>query len=182
MALSTNRKNRVLRAPATNDSCDISEGDPEGSPFAFWFPFRRDRVLRIPDLNLHIDTDSVSSVVAHPRNQRYKKPATKHRGGLSICCPQRAQGYRQASGFGGRFRQGYGRGPPSPPVSCRGRGFVFFKAARVSPDTAAAARRVTLTSGDRARRQAPRLRKAFEGNPKCEPLPNLPRRRSSVVF
>jgi hypothetical protein len=30
-----NRKNRVLRAAATTDSCDTSEGDPEGSPFAF---------------------------------------------------------------------------------------------------------------------------------------------------
>jgi hypothetical protein len=35
IACSTNRKNRVLRVPATTDSCDISEGDPEGSPFAF---------------------------------------------------------------------------------------------------------------------------------------------------
>jgi hypothetical protein len=52
MALSTNRKNRVLRAPATNDSCETSEGDPGGSPFAFWSPFRRDRVLRVQDLNL----------------------------------------------------------------------------------------------------------------------------------
>jgi hypothetical protein len=50
---STNRKNRVLRAPATNDSCETSGADPEGSPFAFWPPFRRDRVLRVPDLNLH---------------------------------------------------------------------------------------------------------------------------------
>jgi hypothetical protein len=30
-----NRKNRVLRAAATTDSCDRSEGDPEGSPFGF---------------------------------------------------------------------------------------------------------------------------------------------------
>src|SRR5690349_24369093 len=30
--------------PATNDSCDTSEGDPEGSPFAF----RSGRVLRSP--------------------------------------------------------------------------------------------------------------------------------------
>jgi hypothetical protein len=35
MARSTNRKNRVLRAAATTDSCDTSEDDPEGSPFAF---------------------------------------------------------------------------------------------------------------------------------------------------
>jgi hypothetical protein len=55
MARSTNRKNRVLRAPATTDSCDIGAGDPEGSPFAFWCPFRRDRVLRLPDLNLVFD-------------------------------------------------------------------------------------------------------------------------------
>jgi len=63
-----------LRAPATNDSCDTSEGDPEGSPFAFRsgrvlrppatndtgdsefsgsaLPFRKDRVLRVPDLNV----------------------------------------------------------------------------------------------------------------------------------
>jgi hypothetical protein len=74
IARSTNRKNRVLWPPATNDSCDTSEGDPEGSPFAFRsgrvlrppatndpgdsefpgapVPFRRDRVLRVPDLNL----------------------------------------------------------------------------------------------------------------------------------
>jgi hypothetical protein len=41
IALSTNRKNRVLRPPATNDT-----GDSEfpGSPV----PFRRDRVLRVP--------------------------------------------------------------------------------------------------------------------------------------
>jgi hypothetical protein len=32
---SINRKNRVLRAPATTDSCDIGADDPEGSPFAF---------------------------------------------------------------------------------------------------------------------------------------------------
>jgi hypothetical protein len=31
MARSTNRKNRVLRASATTDSCDISAGEPEGS-------------------------------------------------------------------------------------------------------------------------------------------------------
>jgi len=30
-----NRKNRMLRAAATTDPCDNSEGDPEGSPFAF---------------------------------------------------------------------------------------------------------------------------------------------------
>jgi hypothetical protein len=48
IARSTNRKNRVLRAPATNDSCETSKDDPEGSPFAFWSPFRRDRVLRVP--------------------------------------------------------------------------------------------------------------------------------------
>ena len=52
MARSTNRKNRVLRAPATTDSCEIGAGDPEGSPFAFWEPFRKDRVLRLRDLNL----------------------------------------------------------------------------------------------------------------------------------
>lgn len=46
ISLSINRKNRVLRAPATTDSCDIGAGDPEGSPFAFWEPFRRE------DLNL----------------------------------------------------------------------------------------------------------------------------------
>jgi hypothetical protein len=28
-------KNRVLRAAATTDSCDTSEGNPEGSLFAF---------------------------------------------------------------------------------------------------------------------------------------------------
>jgi hypothetical protein len=52
MARSINRKNRVLRAPATTDSCDIGAGDPEGSPFAFWGPFRRDRVLRLPATRL----------------------------------------------------------------------------------------------------------------------------------
>ncbi len=35
MARSTNRRNRVLRAAATIDSCDPNEGDPEGSRFAF---------------------------------------------------------------------------------------------------------------------------------------------------
>ena len=33
--LSISRKNRVLRAPATTDACDVDAGDPEGSPFAF---------------------------------------------------------------------------------------------------------------------------------------------------
>jgi hypothetical protein len=47
-AVLINRKNRVLRAPATTDTCNLSAGDPEGSPFAFWDPFRRDRVLRLP--------------------------------------------------------------------------------------------------------------------------------------
>jgi hypothetical protein len=45
MALSTNRKNRVLRAPATNDSCEIPIPGTD-------VPFRRDRVLRVQDLNL----------------------------------------------------------------------------------------------------------------------------------
>jgi hypothetical protein len=31
---STNRKNTVLRASATNDFCDTSKGDPEETPFA----------------------------------------------------------------------------------------------------------------------------------------------------
>jgi hypothetical protein len=52
MTRSINRKNRVLRAHATTDSCDIGAGDPEGSPFAFWGPFRRDRVLRLPATRL----------------------------------------------------------------------------------------------------------------------------------
>jgi hypothetical protein len=30
-----NRKNRVLRVAATTASCDTSEGNPEGAPFAF---------------------------------------------------------------------------------------------------------------------------------------------------
>jgi len=33
--LSISRKNRVLRARATTDACDVDAGDPEGSPFAF---------------------------------------------------------------------------------------------------------------------------------------------------
>jgi hypothetical protein len=41
MALSTNRKNRVLRAPATNDSCVTAIPGTD-------VPFRRDRVLRVP--------------------------------------------------------------------------------------------------------------------------------------
>jgi hypothetical protein len=45
----------VLLAPATTDSCDIGAGDLEGSPFAFREPFRRGRVLRLPDLNLPLD-------------------------------------------------------------------------------------------------------------------------------
>src|SRR5258707_14831036 len=45
MELSTNRKNRVLRAPATNDSCETPIPGTD-------VPFRRDRVLRVPDLNL----------------------------------------------------------------------------------------------------------------------------------
>jgi hypothetical protein len=36
IACSTNRKNRVLRLPATTDSCDTSEGDPEGRFFPFY--------------------------------------------------------------------------------------------------------------------------------------------------
>jgi len=38
--------------PATTDSCDIGAGDAEGSPFGFWRPLCRGRVLRLPDLNL----------------------------------------------------------------------------------------------------------------------------------
>jgi hypothetical protein len=41
MALSTNRKNRVLRAPATNDTGDSEFSGPP-------LPFRKDRVLRVP--------------------------------------------------------------------------------------------------------------------------------------
>ena len=44
IALSTNRKNRWLRAPATNDSCV--------TPIPGYVPFRRDRVLRVLDLSL----------------------------------------------------------------------------------------------------------------------------------
>lgn len=43
-----NRRNRVLQAPATIDSCDFVEGDPRGSPFAFCVPFRSSRLLRFP--------------------------------------------------------------------------------------------------------------------------------------
>jgi hypothetical protein len=50
IALSTNRKNRVLRVSASTDTCDVGTGDPEGSPFASWGPFRKDRVLRLQDL------------------------------------------------------------------------------------------------------------------------------------
>jgi hypothetical protein len=49
---STNRKNRVLRAPAPNDSYETSDGVPRGPPFAFRLTFRRDRVLRVSDLDL----------------------------------------------------------------------------------------------------------------------------------
>jgi hypothetical protein len=45
IALSTNRKNRALRAPATNDP---SDSDFSESPV----PFRKDRVLRLRDLNV----------------------------------------------------------------------------------------------------------------------------------
>jgi hypothetical protein len=62
MARSTNRKNRVLRAPATTDSCDIGAGEPEGSPFAFCAPFRGDRVLRLRDLNCAAFVDDCVAV------------------------------------------------------------------------------------------------------------------------
>jgi hypothetical protein len=58
MARSTKRKNRVLRAPATNDSCETNEGGPEGPPFAFLSPFRRDRVLRVPATKIDIEKPS----------------------------------------------------------------------------------------------------------------------------
>jgi hypothetical protein len=35
-------------APATNDTCDVGAGDPEGSPFAFWDTPRTDRAFRPP--------------------------------------------------------------------------------------------------------------------------------------
>jgi hypothetical protein len=47
MATISECRYRCLRVPATTDSCDIGAGDPEGSPFAFWEPFRKDRVLRL---------------------------------------------------------------------------------------------------------------------------------------
>jgi hypothetical protein len=37
---STNRKNRVLRTPATTDSCDIGADDPEGRLFGTHFAER----------------------------------------------------------------------------------------------------------------------------------------------
>jgi hypothetical protein len=49
----------VLRAPATTDSCDISAGEPEESPFAFCAPFRADRVLRLRDLNLPVTLEAL---------------------------------------------------------------------------------------------------------------------------
>jgi hypothetical protein len=36
-----------FKLPATADSYDIGASDPEGSPFAFGEPSRRDRVLRL---------------------------------------------------------------------------------------------------------------------------------------
>jgi hypothetical protein len=47
---STNRKNRVLRAPATTDSCDIGADDPEGRLLERIS--QRDRVLCLQRLNL----------------------------------------------------------------------------------------------------------------------------------
>ena len=80
MELSTNRKNRVLRAPATTDSCDIGEGDREGAPFAFWAPLRRDRALRLQDLNL-LGSFRSRGQIAHKRRhladyQGAAKPVT----------------------------------------------------------------------------------------------------------
>ena len=47
---STNRKNRVLRAPGTTDSCDIDAEDPEGRLLERIS--QRDRVLCLQRLNL----------------------------------------------------------------------------------------------------------------------------------
>lgn len=47
ITFSTNCRNRKLRAPATNDTCDASAG-PAAEVFAFLGPARRDRLLRPP--------------------------------------------------------------------------------------------------------------------------------------
>jgi hypothetical protein len=63
----------MLRAPATNDSCDTSKGDPEGSPFAF----RSGRVLRPPATNDPGDSEFPESPVPFRRDRVLRVPATK---------------------------------------------------------------------------------------------------------
>jgi len=47
------RANSSCNRPWKFPACDIGAGDPDGSPFAFWMPSRKDRVLRLRVLNLH---------------------------------------------------------------------------------------------------------------------------------
>jgi len=70
---STNRKNRVLRAPATNDSCDTGKGDPEGSLFAF----RSGRVLRPPATNDTGDSEFSESPDSFRKDRVLCVPATR---------------------------------------------------------------------------------------------------------
>jgi hypothetical protein len=61
---SINRKNRVLRAPATTDSCDIGADDPER--VAFRVSFRGDRGVVPPGLNLPVTFEALRWI-AHKR-------------------------------------------------------------------------------------------------------------------
>ena len=65
---STSRRNRELRAPATNDNCESSAG-PAAEVFAFWDIARRDRLLRPPATKIQIqikrlEPDLISRVFA----------------------------------------------------------------------------------------------------------------------
>jgi hypothetical protein len=92
-----------VKAPATNDSCDTSKGDPDGSPFAFCsgrvlrppatndtgdsefsgspVPFRKDRVLRVQDLNLARGSSKRRLPAGHKYvSQRARLPANNKQG------------------------------------------------------------------------------------------------------
>ncbi|SDF60681.1 hypothetical protein SAMN04488117_105220 [Celeribacter baekdonensis] len=60
---SINRRNRGLRPPATNDTCETSAG-PAAEVFAFAPAFHRDRLLCVPATKI---TKQHQSLTSHPR-------------------------------------------------------------------------------------------------------------------
>ena len=72
--LSTNRRNRWFRAPATNDNCESSAGTA-AEVFAFWGTARRDRLLRPP---------------ATKKYQQKQHPTPRVRGAVRVRNPARA--------------------------------------------------------------------------------------------